>query len=308
MRKKLFKFNFFFLLLFSEFTFAFGLELPRQEVSVYIIEFEDSFVVEKNVYKKLIERIDSAAEWYGSKLNRPKFRLRQGSPVVINKKSYPELFANTTLSSEDFTYKDCERFLAQILDHRPFSVGGPVLVFVLNKKFVGHGRVGFSCMDVQESELMEVRKNPVLLGGLIHELGHVFGLRHPANPYQEPLNIMGFGWSRFNYKSVYLSPEDLEVLSSQLIFNQTPAGNVFQDIRGYEGGYLIKYSDHVWVDYSVKKGLIFSFNQKEVDQAYIYLVDKVRGLNLRINRFSGNLELLNKKGDWFFYSKSEKVK
>jgi hypothetical protein len=183
---------------------------------------------ERADFKAAIEKaITSVRDWYGSQLDGVTFRLRE--PVVEVLKSEREaawFSANPNGSNrDDWGHNNALAESKRLLGARNFDPDFVWIVYSDGPGDKGRGGSGF-CYLPEDDLLGLIGEHPTQkkierwVGGLAHELGHAFGLPHPADTKTHYDAIMWAGFYEKYPKGAYFTEEDKKKLLASPFFSK----------------------------------------------------------------------------------------
>ncbi len=243
--------------------------------------------------------------WYGKQLGGATFRLN--NPVVETVHSGKE--AAWFYSHANGPREDDWGFNNGLAEaHRLVGArhGDPEYVWVIYSDGPGNkGRGGSGVTVLPEDDLLGLigkhatqKSVQRWIAGLGHELGHAFGLPHPADTEKHGDAIMWAGiYGKYPDKT-YLTDEDKAILMKSPFFFHPDGRPVVEppeevERYTYNGGQFIKYSsdnDSYWLEAKTDNSAQYRFREKSRDQTWINLYDAGRNMTLRLPAHGGMCE------------------
>jgi len=281
---------------------------------------------ERPEYTKALEHaIRDLQGWYGKQLGGPTFRLND--PVVEVVKTTHEAAWYTGnpngANRDDWGFNNALAEARELLGARH---NDPENVWLLYSDGPGNtGRGGAGVAYLPEDDLLGLvgrhptQKDPLRwIAGLGHELGHAFGLPHPADTDKDADAIMWTGiYGKYPDKT-YLTESDKRILMRSPFFYREDGSPVFQlgkvEARyPYSGGAFEQRGATppiVWTETKAEGGEGYRFDEARRDAEFIYLHDDGRGIAIRLP-LAGGLSSISTDGEttWrpLYEVKPEKV-
>lgn len=162
------------------------------------------------------------------------------------------------------------------------------------------GRGGSSISVMPEDDLKGlVGKHPTQpniyrwYGGLAHELGHAFGLNHPANPERHPMAIMWTGIYGYYPEQAYFTEQDKIILKNSSFFiNDKIIEFKYQEGR-FEGSDKVN-SD--WFEYKGNNDIKYYFKLQAISDNHLIIKSNDRDLLLKFPLNKGKSYISIDKG------------
>ena len=162
------------------------------------------------------------------------------------------------------------------------------------------GRGGSSICVMPEDDLKGlIGKHPTQpntnrwYGGLAHELGHAFGLSHPANPEKHPMAIMWTGIYGYYPEQAYFTEEDKIILKSSPFFIKDKKIEFKYQEGRFEGSDKIN-SD--WIEYKSNNNIKYYFKLQAISDNHLIIKSNDRDLLLKFPLNKGQSYISIDKG------------
>ncbi len=245
-------------------------------------------------------------KWYGRQLGGPTFRLSDPVVEVVESNREATWFYQNPNGSDQDSWG-----FNNTLDEARQLVGAkhndPDFIWILYSDGPGNkGRGGSGVACLPEDDLLGlVGKHPEQkdksrwIAGLGHELGHAFGLPHPADTEKYTDAIMWLGIYGKYPDHTYLTDDDKKILRRSPFFyreNDEPLFQLGKVIAryNYPGGAFEQYDaiDQIyWKESKTQSDESHLFEENRRDADFIYLRDEGRGYAIRIPIKGGSSEL-----------------
>ena len=238
------------LLLFAQTGFADNLQDKTVRV-VYLVSQDRQ--VRPDFQQALEKAIRELQQWYGQQLNGPTFRLHHPAVEVAHAAQNANWFYQHPHgdNQDDWGFNNTLAEASRLLGAR---FNDPHYIWVIysdgpgNK---GRGTSGVCCLP--EDDLLGLvgqhptQKKPARwVGGLGHELGHAFGLPHPADTKKDADAIMWAGFYDQYPGKAYLTESDKQILLHSPFFFDTAGKSVIDGQPRLEGAIVSPTGPVVW--------------------------------------------------------------
>ena len=283
---------------------------PKQTVRVIYLVSADR--EENREYTAAVEHaIRDIREWYGKQLGGPTFRLSDPVVEVVKSKQNGDWFyANPNGRQADNwgfnnTLQEARRLLGA-------KFNDPDHVWVLYSDGPGDkGRGGNGVTCLPENDLLGLlgkhpkQKNKLRwIAGLGHEIGHAFGLPHPADTKKDADAIMWTGIYGKYPDNTYLTESDKKILSRSRFFFHLGGRPVFQPGEvvsriSYSGGAFEQLDGPnpvYWQESKSNGSSGFIFEELRRDKKFVYIHDAARKLTIRLPVSGGRSFLSRNEG------------
>ena len=283
---------------------------PKQTVRVIYLVSADR--EENREYTAAVEHaIRDIREWYGKQLGGPTFRLSDPVVEVVKSKQNGDWFyANPNGRQADNwgfnnTLQEARRLLGA-------KFNDPDHVWVLYSDGPGDkGRGGNGVTCLPENDLLGLlgkhpkQKNKLRwIAGLGHEIGHAFGLPHPADTKKDADAIMWTGIYGKYPDNTYLTESDKKILSRSRFFFHLDGRPVFQPGEvvsriSYSGGAFEQLDGPnpvYWQESKSNGSSGFIFEELRRDKKFVYIHDAARKLTIRLPVSGGRSFLSRNEG------------
>lgn len=233
--------------------------------------------------------------WYARQLNGPTFKLHNPIVEVAHSSQPADWFYShpNGENQDDWGFNNTLAEASRLLKAR---YNDPNYIWVIYSDGPGNkGRGGSGVTCLPEDDLLGlVGKHPTQkdpprwVGGLGHELGHAFGLPHPADTERDADAIMWAGFYGKYPDKAYLTPQDKKILLRSPFFF-TPDGKpvagkeTFTEKFAYAGGYFGKLAgEPEWKEWKTESIDAFYFEETKRDSDTIWLKDPSRNLLIQL--------------------------
>ena len=249
-------------------------------------------------YHDAIENaIKSIRSWYGKQLNGPTFKLHDPIVEVVHSDKTADWFTRNPNgeNQDDWGFNNALAEGRRLLGARQ---GDPHYIWVLYSDGPGNkGRGGGSVAYLPEDDLLGLigrhptQKDPLRwVAGLGHELGHAFGLPHPADIVRDADALMWAGFYGKYPDKTYLTELDKSILlHSPFFFDATGksvvTNELFTEKYTYAGGYFGKIANGTpprWKEGKSDSSETYYFEELRRDKEIILLRDSSRSARLEI--------------------------
>ena len=291
------------LLCFVSFVIADSTGVRPRPKSVRVIYLVSA---DRPVRKDFAKGIETAAKdlqrWYGKQLGGPTFRLNDPVVEVVKSDKKAEWF----YGHPNGNHKDNWGFNNGLAEARRLvgaRLGDPDYIWVIYSDGPGNkGRGGGGVTVLPEDDLLGlIGKHPTQkdvarwIAGLGHELGHAFGLPHPADTKKHRDAIMWMGIYGKYPDGAYLTEEDKATLLKSPFFFLPDGRPVVEPPKVveklvYDGGRFAKLSqgdETYWLESKTDGSAQYRFTEKRRDDNWIILFDRGRNMTLRLPIGSG---------------------
>lgn len=249
-------------------------------------------------YQQAVEKaIRGLQGWYARQLNGPTFKLHNPVVEVAHSSQTADWFYSHPDgdNQDDWGFNNTLAEAGRLLGAR---YDDPHYIWVIYSDGPGNkGRGGSGVTCLPEDDLLGLigqhptQKDPARwVGGLGHELGHAFGLPHPADTERDADAIMWAGFYGKYPDKAYLTDQDKKILHRSPFFF-TPDGKsvvgkeTFTDTYRYEGGCfgrLASAGQPEWKEWKTGSGGCFYFEEMKREGEMIWLRDASRNLLIRL--------------------------
>lgn len=286
---------------------------PAEETRrVRLIYLVSSDREENREYTAAIQKaITELQGWYAKQLGGPSFRL--SDPVVeVVKSAQPAAWFYSHpngSNSDDWGYNNA---LAEARRLVGAKHDDPRFVWVIYSDGPGNkGRGGNGVTCLPEDDLLGLvgrhptqKDKPRWVAGLGHELGHAFGLPHPADTVKHADAIMWTGIYGKYPNHTYLTEEDKRILLRSPFFYRENGEPVFQLGKvvarfAYAGGSFDQHAGRdpiYWTERKSDGAATFTFVEASRDEQFILLKDESRGFSIRLPAQGGRSVLSTDNG------------
>lgn len=272
--------------------------------TVRMIYLVSSDRTEKPAYTAALEHaIRDLQKWYGGQLNGPTFRLSDPVVEIVHSNRTADWFYENPNGADQDNWG-----FNNTLDEAKNLVGAkhndPEFIWILYSDGPGNkGRGGSGVACLPEDDLLGlVGQHPKdkdksrWIAGLGHELGHAFGLPHPADTDKHADAIMWLGIYGKYPDRTYLTDDDKKTLMRSPFFyhdNDEPVSKKGKVIAtyAYKGGAFTQHEgkDPIeWTETKTNSDERHSFEETRRDLEFIYLNDVSRGYSIRLPVIGGN--------------------
>lgn len=253
--------------------------------------------VRTNYLQALEKAIRELQGWYARQLQGPTFKLHQPVVEVARSGQQASWFSSHPDGSnrDDWGFNNTLAEAGRLLGAR---YGDPHYIWVVYSDGPGDkGRGGSGVACLPENDLLGLiglhptQKDPARwVGGLGHELGHAFGLPHPADTQRDGDALMWAGFYGKYPAPTYLTESDKKTLLRSPFFftpDGKPVANeeTFTEEFRYEGGYFRKLATAGpprWKEGKTASTDCFYFQELKRERGTIWLQDASRGLLLQL--------------------------
>lgn len=305
--KKNLTFSFFILFFCFNNTFAQSKKLLDKSVRfVYLVSQDREYNPD---YEEAIQKAAFDVQaWYKKQLNGNTFKLNsQVVEVAYSDKNAAYFYGKGKPSNGYFVVLD---EVKRLLNARHYD---PNYIWVIYSDAPDHSGAGCAGVCIMpENDLLGLigksTKYPDIKrwhGGLGHEIGHAFGLPHPADTKKDEDAIMWTGMY-FKYPNeCYLTEEDKEKLNQSPFFFDEKGKTVLKQVNDvgflYNGGDFrriknLNLQTVEWIETKADGKTTFEFTEKLKDDTYYYLKSVNRNIEIRIPVDGGESQLSTDEG------------
>jgi hypothetical protein len=253
--------------------------------------------VQTNYLQTIEHAIRELRGWYARQLNGPTFKLHSPVVEVANSSQLASWFYGHPNgdNQDDWGFNNT---LAEASRMMGAHFNDPHFIWVVYSDGPGNkGRGGSGVTCLPEDDLLGLigkhptQKDPARwVGGLGHELGHAFGLPHPADTERDADAIMWAGfYGKYPAKAYLTEPDKKILLRSPFFFS--PDGKPVADKENftekfrYEGGYFGKLAaagHSEWKEWKTESSEFFYFEELKRESELIWLKDASRNLLIQL--------------------------
>ncbi len=275
-----------------------GLAESSQDKTVRVVYLVSHDRQVSTNYRRAVEHaIRDLQVWYSRQLNGPTFRLHNPVVEVAHSSQPADWFYShpNGANRDDWGYNNALAEAGRLLGAK---LNDPHSVWVIYSDGPGNkGRGGSGVTCLPEDDLLGLigqhptQKDPKRwIGGLGHELGHTFGLPHPADTIRDADAIMWAGFYGKYPDQCYLTESDKSILLQSPFFFDATGKPVFNESACferyvYDGGYFGKISTNSparWKEGKTDSAAAFYFEEVKRDSRAILLKDAGRGFTIEI--------------------------
>ncbi|MEC9399797.1 MAG: hypothetical protein VX475_19370 [Myxococcota bacterium] len=238
--------------------------------------------------------------WYRAKLGGSTFTLN--SPVVeVARSEKPARWFDSNPNGANRDEWSYNNILAQASKVKGVRLGDPLTVWVIYSDSPGGGgRGGNGVAILPDHDLLGLlgehphEKNvDRWVGGLAHEVGHTFGLKHTEGKEHRESALMQLGYAK--YPETYLTPQEKNVLWRNPFFSVTSANRSRSlGVYAYAGGVFERRrmaSQTYWVERKADGLTHFTFREIEQTETHSIARDDWRGYLIKIPLAGGESQL-----------------
>jgi hypothetical protein len=249
----------------------------------------------------LEKAIRELQQWYAKQLNGPTFRLHNPAVEVIHSSQQAAWFYDhTNGEKDDWGFNNTLAEAGRLVGAK---FNDPLYVWVIYSDGPGdkgRGTSGVTCLP--EDDLLglvgqhPIQKKPARwVGGLGHELGHAFGLPHPADTTRDADALMWAGFYDQYPDKTYLTEPDKKILLRSPFFFRADGKPVlgpelFSEKYTYPGGFFGKLAgaeSGQWKEGKTGSAEAFYFDEIQRDVKVILLRDAGRGMTIELPIIAG---------------------
>ena len=253
--------------------------------------------VQTNYLQAVENAIHDLQGWYSRQLGGPTFKLHNPVVEVAKSSQTADWFYSHTngVNRDDWGYNNTFAEASRLLGAR---LNDPHYVWVIYSDGPGNkGRGGSGVTCLPEDDLLGlIGKHPTQkdpqrwIGGLGHELGHAFGLPHPADTVRDADAIMWAGFYGKYPNGAYLTEQDKGILLHSSFFFDTAGrpmseSTAFVEKYTYAGGYFGKLTTNNparWKEGKTDSTEAYYFEELKRDDQVVLLRDASRGMTIQI--------------------------
>lgn len=284
--------------------------------TVRVIYLVSSDRTENSEYKAAIENaIRDLQKWYGRQMENATFRLHNPVVEVVESNRQASWFYKNPNGSNADNWG-----FNNTLDEAKNLVGAkhddPDFIWLIYSDGPGNkGRGGNGVACLPEDDLLGlVGKHPEQkdksrwIAGLGHELGHAFGLPHPADTEKHADALMWTGIYGGKYpNTAYLTDDDKKLLRRSPFFYRENNEPLFQLGKvvtryAYPGGAFEQHEGTEpihWTESKANGAESYVFEETRRDAEFIYLRDDSRDFTIRLPIKGGDSALsVNREKTW----------
>ena len=285
-----------FLMLFVAAAFGAPQDLQDKTVRVVYLVSHDRLV--RADYLQALERaIRELQEWYGQQLGGPTFRLH--NPVVeVARSVQPAAWFYSHPNGhnqDDWGFNNTLAEAARLLGATYDDLHSIWVIYSDGPGDKGRGGSGV-CILPEDDLLGLVGQHPTQkkierwVGGLGHELGHAFGLAHPADTHKDAEAIMWAGFYDQFPGRAYLTAADKQILMRSPFFFDAAGISVgdaetFVEKYSYPGGFFGRIAGTQpsrWKEDKTDSRETNYFDEVKRDDRVILLRDPGRGFTIEL--------------------------
>lgn len=251
-------------------------------------------------------------KWYGKQLDGPTFRLHDPVVEIVHSRRPAKWFyANPNGNNkDDWGFNNTQDEVKRIFGKRFNTKQFDWIIYSDGPGNKGRACGGVACLP--EDDLLGLvgkhpaQKNPLRwIGGMGHELGHSFGLPHPADTKKNADAIMWTGMYDKYPDKAYLTEDDKKILMRSPFFyyeNNKPVFELGKVIARYpyDGGAFEQHAGSPPICWTERKSNAnedcCTFEETERDAGHIVLYDSSRGFTIRLPVSGGMSELSTNNG------------
>ena len=253
--------------------------------------------VRTNYLQAVEHAIRELRGWYAGHLNGSTFKLHNPVVEVADSSQTADWFYSHPNgdNQDDWGFNNALAEASRLLGAR---YNDPHYIWVVYSDGPGNkGRGGSGVTCLPEDDLLGLigqhptQKDPARwVGGLGHELGHAFGLPHPADTERDADAIMWAGFYGKYPGQAYLTEQDKKILLRSPFFF-TPDGKTvastesFSEKFRYEGGCfgkLAKNGSLEWKEWKTGSGEFYYFEEIKREGEMIWLKDSSRNFLIQL--------------------------
>ena len=257
-------------------------EIPSVRV-VYLVSADRQ---ERSDYKAAIKMaVLDIQKWYRKQMNGRTFRLNDPVVEVLQSNQPASWFTGTPIpgvGEGDWGFQHTLSEIRRLLPNE--AIPGNYTWVMYSDGPGSSGRGGGQLCYLPEDDLLGLTgKHPTQpdilrwIAGLGHEIGHAFGLPHPADTKKYEDAIMWTGIYGKYPDQTYLTPDDKKLLLESPFFKtdeEIEAGKpVSQTTYSYHGGEFVRYKARdgsaYWIE-NASDGSTFRFEETKNDGTYYY--------------------------------------
>jgi hypothetical protein len=256
---------------------------------------------ERADFRMAVERaIREVQQWYGRQLNGVTFKVH--SPVVEVAQSSQTAAWFTTHTNggnpDDWGHNNALAEARRLLGARHDDPEHIWVVYSDGSGDKGRGGGGFAYLP--EDDLLGLigqhptQKKPARwVGGLGHELGHAFGLPHPADTVRHADALMWAGFYDKYPDGAYLTGQDKKILLRSSFFFDRAGNEVIVEKYVYAGGYFgrLANSTNEWKEGKAGSAAAFYFEEVKREGGMIVLKDAGRHFTIQLPILGGTSKL-----------------
>jgi hypothetical protein len=295
----------------------------RQVRVIYLVSSDRK---ERPEYTKALEHaIRDLQSWYGKQLGGPTFRLNDPVVEVVKTTHKADWYTKNPngANPDDWGFNNTLAEAGTLLGARHYD---PRNVWLLYSDGPGDkGRGGAGVAYLPEDDLLGLvgkhptQKDPLRwIAGLGHELGHAFGLPHPADTDKDADAIMWTGIYGKYPDQTYLTESDKRILMRSPFFYRADGSPALQLGKAtarysYPGGAFEQRGAKppiFWTEAKAEGDETYQFDEVRRDAEFITLHDDGRGIAIRLP-LAGGMSSISTDGEttWrpLYEVKSEKV-
>jgi hypothetical protein len=263
--------------------------------------------------------------WYKKQLGTTFLINNPVVEIAYSNKNATWFYANPNGNNPDNwgynnTYDEVHRLLNT-------QFNDPDFIWVIYSDGPGNsGRGGSGVCIMPEDDLLgltgqhpEQKEINRWIAGLGHEIGHAFGLSHPADTKKDADAIMWTGIYGKYPDQCYLTTQDKDILNQSPFFfddQGNPNAGKLEMVEQYVygEGYFTRYKnlktkEMVWKETKKSSTEFYDFKETKKSAGFYYLKSVNRKISIKIPSEGGNSYLSNDgERNWNFFQTLEKIK
>lgn len=286
---------------------AAGAGPPAQSKTVRVVYLVSKDRSERADFRIAVERaIQEVQQWYGRQLQGATFKLHSPVVEVVRSAQTAAWFTTHTngRNPDDWGHNNALAETQRLLGARLEDPDHVWVVYSDGPGDKGRGGSGFAYLP-EDDLLGLIGKHPTQkdpprwVGGLGHELGHAFGLPHPADTVRDADALMWAGFYGKYPDHAYLTEQDKKILSRSPFFfdragNPVAGNEVIVEKYAYEGGYFGRLASGPTIEWKEGKtgsATAFYFEEIRRDGELIVLKDASRQFTVQFPIKGGTSKL-----------------